>query len=435
MKLKRSYYSKTTLFFTLLWLFAPAISPGQQTTLNYENYHKPDEINTLFAKLAKQYNQVTRVHDLAVSPGKRDLIILEIGNKINSAGKKAPAVFVAGNMEGTVPISSEASLFLADLILSDQSNYKNLTWYILPCGNPDAAMHFFERPLVMDQRNDMEHNDDMDELTDEDGYIDLNKDGLMKFITEHHEIAATFTFGSTNFCLVPPKGGRRGSVDMDKIKIPERFAEMFDADPDISYKISEIIEMVQPMVPEGMEVTESMVAGFLGLGAVVNPMKEDLVFYKELSEKYKEYLKEKGAEFDRFDPEPAKDGSFELWSYYHLGIPTFSMDFWTLPKVKEKKEIDKNLFRVRIRLVNGKAIPSMSYHSVQNKLYPKDILKLSGKGIKVVSGGKLTDQYRNKVNYKEYKPEIQFCQVPGFGEVEYQFLVSGKGDLIMEYES
>ena len=39
------------------------------------------------------------------------------------------------------------------------------------------------------------------------------------------------------------------------------------------------------------------------------------------------------------------------------------------------------------------------------------------------------------MNYKEYKPEVQLCQVPGFGKVEYQFLVSGKGNLIIEYES
>ena len=104
-------------------------------------------------------------------------------------------------------------------------------------------------------------------------------------------------------------------------------------------------------------------------------------------------------------------------------------------EVFEMKKIDKTLSRVRIRLVNDKAMPSMSYHSIQKNAYPKDILKLSGQGIKVISGGQLTDNYRDKVNYKEYKPEVQFCQVPGFGKVEYQFLVSGKGNLVIEYES
>ena len=53
----------------------------------------------------------------------------------------------------------------------------------------------------------------------------------------------------------------------------------------------------------------------------------------------------------------------------------------------------------------------------------------------MVSGGVLTDIYMGLVDYKEYKPEVQLCQVPGFGKVEYQFLVSGKGDVEIRYES
>jgi hypothetical protein len=87
-----------------------------------------------------------------------------------------------------------------------------------------------------------------------------------------------------------------------------------------------------------MEVTESMIAGFLGLGAVVNPLSEDLKFYKELSEKYKEFLKKNKLDAKRLETPRAKDGSFELWSYYHLGLPSFAMDFWTLPEVKEEKK-------------------------------------------------------------------------------------------------
>jgi len=130
---------------------------------------------------------------------------------------------------------------------------------------------------------------------------------------------------------------------------------------------------------------------------------------------------------------------FMLQDLVHRNASAVIFSAEQTPEVKmevfEKKEIDKDLFRVRIRLVNDKAMPSMSYHSIQKKTYPKDILKLSGEGIKVISGGQLTDKYRDKVNYKEYKPEVQFCQVPGFGKVEYQFLVSGKGNFVIEYES
>jgi hypothetical protein len=73
--------------------------------------------------------------------------------------------------------------------------------------------------------------------------------------------------------------------------------------------------------------------------------------------------------------------------------------------------------------------------TVKNKLYPLDIVTVKGSGAKVVSGGKLVSQYPEKIEYKEFKPEVQFCQVPGSGKVEFQFLISGKGSLEVNYES
>jgi len=104
-------------------------------------------------------------------------------------------------------------------------------------------------------------------------------------------------------------------------------------------------------------------------------------------------------------------------------------------EVIETKKIDANLYRIRVRLVNSKSMPSMSYLAMKNKAYPFDILSVNGTSAKVVSGGRITDIYFDKVEYKEYRPELQFCQVPGFGKVEYQFIVSGKGSVEIKYES
>ena len=160
---------------------------------------------------------------------------------------------------------------------------------------------------------------------------------ILRFIYDRPEIAMVYTLGSTNFCLVPPKGGRKGGANLDRIKIPSRYARMLDVDPSKTYSMDEVIEMLKERVPDGMEVTPSMVAGMLGLGAAVNPLEDDLKFYNKYSEEYKEYLKAKDFSTENLDPEPAKDGSFELWAYYHLGVPSFSMNLFTVPKVKEEK--------------------------------------------------------------------------------------------------
>lgn len=103
--------------------------------------------------------------------------------------------------------------------------------------------------------------------------------------------------------------------------------------------------------------------------------------------------------------------------------------------VFEVKKIDGDLWRVRVRLVNEGVMPSVTHASMKNKLYPPDILSLTGSSAKVVSGGVLTDSYMGLVEYKEYRPEVQMCQVPGFGKIEYQFLVSGKGSVDLKFES
>ena len=103
--------------------------------------------------------------------------------------------------------------------------------------------------------------------------------------------------------------------------------------------------------------------------------------------------------------------------------------------VTEVKKLGRGLYRVRTRLSNGKAIPTMSYLAQKVKLYPKDMLKVSGASAKVVAGGLLTDAYRDRVTYKKHRPELQFLVVPGFGKLEHQFLVEGKGEVTIRYES
>lgn len=107
--------------------------------------------------------------------------------------------------------------------------------------------------------------------------------------------------------------------------------------------------------------------------------------------------------------------------------PEISMEIFDV------KEVENNLHQVRVRLKNKNGLPSMSKESVNKNIHRQDILKISGG--KVVAGGKINDIRLNKVDYKEKKPEVQFLSVPGYGNVEYQFLIEGKGEITVEYES
>ncbi len=419
----------------LLWFISLGMMPMSMwagpKSLGFDVYHSPAKVNKYLETAADTNEKITKLHKIAVSPGGRDLYLLEIGPETGRVKKTLPAVFVAANMEGTVPIATEAALYLAGLLLEQPEVRKDKTWYILPLGNPDAAARFFQKPLVMDARNSRPYNDDLDDRTDEDGVEDLdgngiitlmrvkdpegrwlplsgepglmkqadwskgekgvyklytegvdndndgqyNEDGpggvdtgitfphlfpffttiggpwalsedesynLVKFIVERPEIAMTVCFGEANFCLVLPRSDRKSGVDLSRIKVPADIAQEHQLDPDRTYTMAELMEIARKRMPVDFEINEAMLANFLGLGAAVNPLPEDLKFYNEISQQYKEFLKANKLAEKRLESAADKDGSFELWSYYHLGLPTFALDLWTPPTLPgESKEPGK----------------------------------------------------------------------------------------------
>lgn len=154
---------------------------------------------------------------------------------------------------------------------------------------------------------------------------------IMKFVFEHPDIAMMVSLGSTNWCYTPPKGGRTGEADLNKIRLSERQARQFNLDPSRTYSLAELVEIFKAENPQS-NIDESMIAGMLGLGAALNPQEGDLLFYKKYAENFKSYLKEQGVDGERMEPLPAKDGSFELWGYFQVGVPLFSMDLWGVNK-------------------------------------------------------------------------------------------------------
>jgi hypothetical protein len=214
---------------------------------------------------------------------------------------------------------------------------------------------------------------------------------LMKFMTSHRDIAMVITLGATNFCHTPPRSGRRGSVNMEEIKIPRRYASMLGADPDQTYTLEEVMKMAEPLAPQGIEVTESMIAQLLGLGAVVNPLPEDLKYYEAVSKEYREFLKSRNIKTDRFDPPRAKDGSFELWAYYHLGLPSFSLDFWSLPKPEEKKS-DNSLTPEKLEKMTAEEFLELGEEKIAAFLKEAGVPKQysAAKVMEAVKGGMMT---------------------------------------------
>lgn len=186
---------------------------------------------------------------------------------------------------------------------------------------------------------------------------------VMDFVFGHPEIAMIYSIDRSNLCYSPFRTNRKSSAATDKLKIPERRAAMLGADPEKEYSMKEVIAMLQARF-QSPDIDESMVAAFLGLGAVVNPLEEDIAFYKKYSEDYRSFMKSEGITLSRFDAEQPDDGSMELWAYLHVGVPVFSTDLWSLPKATAEKTAKDStataMKKDRQASGNGKGDPKVS---------------------------------------------------------------------------
>ncbi|MCU0290443.1 MAG: M14 family metallopeptidase [Thermoanaerobaculaceae bacterium] len=104
-------------------------------------------------------------------------------------------------------------------------------------------------------------------------------------------------------------------------------------------------------------------------------------------------------------------------------------------EVLSTEKLGAGLHKVRVRLGNSGGLPTRTFQTVGKRTAALDTLTVRGASVKVVAGGKLTDPYLEQVEYKDHKPEVQMVHVPGYGKVEYQFLLSGTGDVTFAFTS
>jgi len=123
------------------------------SSLAFDRYHSPDENRAGPENHVPRPREADRAGPACRLAGSHAFSILYIGPEAGRKAKRLPAILVAANMEGTVPLASEAALFLAQAILDKPECRQDKGWYILPLGNPDAAANYFSKPLLLDSRN------------------------------------------------------------------------------------------------------------------------------------------------------------------------------------------------------------------------------------------------------------------------------------------
>ena len=159
---------------------------------------------------------------------------------------------------------------------------------------------------------------------------------MLKFLAGHPSIALVLAYGTENTLLNMQQTGQ-ARVGGDRVKVPKTFAGFLGLDPETEYTLKEIVDLLKGMrIGGGMEIDESMVAMFLGLGPAVAIDREDQALFDAVQKNYKDGLK--AAKIEGLDKraQGVGKGAFAAYAYYQFGVPVFSMDLWAVPEPKKE---------------------------------------------------------------------------------------------------
>lgn len=402
-------------------------------------YHSPAEVAAIVNSLAAKYPRLAEVIPFGKSAAKSDLVLIRIASpgkdKLDIGAR--PAVFVAANLEGLHLIGTEAALSLAQKLLAGYGSDQALTMlldtrtiYIAPLLNPDAARTYFAPVKFERSTNGRALDDDTDGALDEDGFEDLNGDGLItqmrvkdsegtwivdpkdsrlmrqadplkgekgmyklysegidndtdgqynedppggvepnrnfphdfeyntkpaglwpvsedetrslaRFLFDHPAIGLILNFSTENSLLNMQQTGQAKAAS-DKVKVPKMIAGFLGLDPDQEFSLKEIVDILKSMgIGGAMDITEDLVAQFLGLGPAVAIDRLDQPVFDAIQKEYKDALKAAKLDYPEKRAKGVGRGSFAAFVYYQYGTPVFSTDVWAVPEPKKEEPKDK----------------------------------------------------------------------------------------------
>jgi hypothetical protein len=134
------------------------------------------------AALAGKYPTLARVRTIGKSAGGTPIDTLVLSSAGDQADGK-PGILVVAGSDGVRWAGTEAALMLAEKLLASHAELLGqVTVFVVPRANPDAAAAYFSTPRWDTSANAMRHDNDRDRKIDENGPQDLNGDGLITTI-------------------------------------------------------------------------------------------------------------------------------------------------------------------------------------------------------------------------------------------------------------
>lgn len=363
------------IYKTIVLLMGIILFCGESNAQDYSNYAR---ISQRINAIAKSYPSLVKIKSLTKTSGGKDIWMLTIGT---GAAEQKPAIAVVGGVEGSHLLGIELALGFAEKLAKDSSldSIKTLlaknTFYVFPNMSPDASEQYFAPVRYARSANARPTDDDRDGKINEDGFEDLNKDGMISWIRiedptgkyrinpeePRSMILADQTKGETGKYLlysegidndkdgnfnedgeggvhfnknmsyaypnfVPGSGEHMVSEIENRILLDNLF-EMFNIHTVITF--GPYNNLSAPVAFNAPAVAKRVITGYFEPDAKANSL---------VSELYNKTTGLKDA-----PKNTAAGGDFAQWAYFHYGRFSYSTPGWWVPKAKAdtaKKEKD-----------------------------------------------------------------------------------------------
>lgn len=147
-----------------------------------------DEVEGYLNGYAKAYPDWVKLESIGKSAQGRDMWLVTLNNKATGEESGKPAMYVDGNTHANEVQGTEATVYLLDFLLKNYGRLDRITelmdravFYIVPVVNPDGRARWFRGPSTPNfPRTVMQKvDDDRDGVADEDGYDDLDGNGVI----------------------------------------------------------------------------------------------------------------------------------------------------------------------------------------------------------------------------------------------------------------
>ncbi|HEN20435.1 MAG TPA: peptidase M14 [Desulfobacteraceae bacterium] len=165
------------------------VNPKVKATWN--KYYTYQGIKDLCEQMVKAYPDLVKMESAGKSHEGRDIIALTVTNHKNQDPSHKPGYYIDGNIHANEVQGTEMALYAA-WYLAEMYNENNFikellddkVFYILPTINPDGRENYIhEANTGSSPRSGMvPRDDDRDGLVDEDGFNDLNGDGVISMM-------------------------------------------------------------------------------------------------------------------------------------------------------------------------------------------------------------------------------------------------------------